>query len=308
MPFLLGMDAGGSKTVAAIADQTGCVLRRWAGPGFDPIARDQWVKDLAESVAALCGDEAPVAAVIGLPFFGEVPAITEMQQQAAKAVINAPHLVLNDVEIAYDGAFLAAEGVLVLAGTGSMAWAKVAGDSVRVGGWGDAFGDEGSAHWIGRKALSLASQSIDGRIAAPSFTDAMLAACGVGPHQLIDWAYTQPGSRAAYAALAEVVSGIAERGDTHATALLKAAASHLAKHAEAVRRKFGQPTLPWSHAGSVFRSPGILQETTCLLGQPQSPKLSPLGGSLWRAAGLAGWEADDRFIQSLNHSLQQSNE
>jgi N-acetylglucosamine kinase len=305
MAIVLGMDAGGSKTIAAIADDSGRVLRDWAGPGFDPIARAEWAKDLAEAIAILCRDEAPAAAVLGLPFHGEVPAITETQRQAAISVLACPHLVLNDVEIACDGAFLDAEGVLVLAGTGSMAWAKIGGENVRVGGWGEAFGDEGSAYWIGREALSIASQSLDGRISVPAFADAVLDACGVGAHQLIDWAYRQQGIRAAFATLAETVSRIAIAGDSDAIALLKAAAAHLARHADSVRRKFERPGLTWSHAGSVFRSPIILQETARLLGQPQSPRLSPLGGSLWRAAGLAGWEADNRFIQSLGTSLQQ---
>jgi N-acetylglucosamine kinase len=305
MAFVLGMDAGGSKTIAAIADDSGQVLRCWVGPSFDPIARAEWARDLTEAIAILCRDEAPAAAVLGLPFHGEVPAITETQRQAAKSVLTCPHVVLNDVEIAYDGAFLDAEGVLLLAGTGSMAWAKIGGQSVRVGGWGEAFGDEGSAYWIGREALSLASQSLDGRISAPAFAEAILGACGVDAPQLIDWAYTQQGVRAAYAALAETVSRVAITGDKDAIGLLKAAAGHLASHAASVRRKFSRPTLAWSHAGSVFRSPVILQETTRLLGQPQSPRLSPLGGSLWRAAGLAGWEADNRFIQSLGTSLQQ---
>ncbi|MDY0871001.1 N-acetylglucosamine kinase [Dongia rigui] len=305
MAIVLGLDAGGSKTVAAIADESGRILQRWAGPGFDPIARAHWASDLTAAVATLCGAEAPAAAAIGLPFHGEVPAITEAQLQAAKTVISAPHLVLNDVEIAYDGAFLGSEGVLILAGTGSMAWAKIRGESTRVGGWGEAFGDEGSAYWIGREALSLASQSLDGRISAPSLAKAILDACGVGPQHLIDWAYTQQGARAAYAALAETVSKAANAGDRDAVGVLTAAAAHLARHADAVRRKFARPTLAWSHAGSVFRSPTILQETARLLGQPQRPILSPLGGALWRAAGLAGWEADNRFIQSLATSLQQ---
>lgn len=302
MAIILGMDAGGSKTLAAVADRSGRILGQWTGPGFDPMTEDQWAENLAKAVAALCEGAKPAAAVLGLPFHGEVPAITDMQRNAARSVLDCRHLVLNDVEVAYDGAFIGAGGVLVLAGTGSMAWAKASGESLRVGGWGEAFGDEGSAYWIGREALSLTSQGLDGRRDAATFSNAVLDACGIDAQDLIGWAYGQKNTRAAYAALAEHVSMIAEAGNATAIYLLKAAARCLADHAEAVRRKLGQPLLDWSYAGSVFRSPLVLEETARLLGQPQSPKLSPLGGSIWRAAGLAGWEIDTRFIQSLNAS------
>jgi N-acetylglucosamine kinase len=232
-----------------------------------------------------------------------------MQRHAAASTLDCAHLVLNDVEVAYDGAFAGDDGVLVLAGTGSMAWAKthgegLRGESLRVGGWGEAFGDEGSAYWIGREALSLASQGLDGRRDIAAFAKAMLDVCGIDAQGLIGWAYGQKNGRAAFAALAEHVSRIADAGNTTAIDLLQAAARYLAEHADAARQKLGQPALGWSYAGSVFRSVIVLQETSRLLGQPQRPKLTPLGGSIWRAAGLAGWDGDTRFIQSLGASLE----
>ncbi|MGO7755646.1 BadF/BadG/BcrA/BcrD ATPase family protein, partial [Rhizobium ruizarguesonis] len=76
---------------------------------------------------------------------------------------NVHRRVLNDVDAANLGAFAGEQGILILSGTGSMAWARNSkGQSARTGGWGDLIGDEGSRHWIGQKALNLVSQSLDG--------------------------------------------------------------------------------------------------------------------------------------------------
>ncbi len=299
MSVVLGLDSGGTKTLAAIADQNGRVLRQWSGPGFDPMVGDQWVDHL-RTVAEVLGEGQSIAAVVlGLPLHGEVEAISERQRAVAASVFDRPHLVLNDVEVACDGAFAGEDGVLVLAGTGSMAWAKVGGESFRSGGWGDVFGDEGSAYWIGRQALSMATQALDGRRDAPEFAADILAACGVDEKQLIGWAYGQDNARSGFADLARAVDALADAGDATAIAILEEAAEFLADLGFAARRTFGQPSLAWSHAGSVFRSRLIRQEVERLLGSPAAPKLPPVGGALWRAAELAGWPANADFIRSV---------
>ncbi len=112
-------------------------------------------RDLAALV-----DVGPVdAAVLGLPYFSEVPAISARQSAVAVAALGAGACVMNDVAVAFEGALGGDEGVLVLAGTGSMGWARGPAGVVRVGGWGDVFGDEGSAFWIGREALALVSRA-----------------------------------------------------------------------------------------------------------------------------------------------------
>ncbi len=304
MTFVLGVDSGGTKTLAAIASQDGHVLRQWVGPGFDPMAGDQWIGHFRAAVDFLCAGRTPAAAVLGLPLHGEVEAVSDRQRSAAALVFDCPHLVLNDVEVACDGAFAGDAGVLVLAGTGSMAWAKVGGESLRTGGWGDVFGDEGSAYWIGRQALSIATQALDGRRDAPEFAAAILAACGVPEGQLITWAYGQENPRAGFADLAKAVDALADAGDAAAVEILKAAARLLADHGFAARRGLKHSSLPWSYAGGVLQSRLIREELEQLLGPPTLPKLLPVGGALWRAAGLAGWPADIAFVGSLVASFE----
>jgi N-acetylglucosamine kinase len=304
MSFILGLDSGGTKTIAVIADRDGRIVRWWNGPGFDPMAGDGWIAALTGAADTLTEGMAPAAAVLGLPVHGEVEEVSARQRAVVADVFKCPHLVLNDVEVACDGAFAGDDGVLVLAGTGSMAWAKVSGESARFGGWGNLFGDEGSAYWIGREALSLATQALDGRLDAPGFSEAVVAACGVDPFALIEWAYGQDNQRAGFAALAETVSRLAGLGDATAVALLRTAAKALADHGVAARKKLGRPDLAWSYAGGVFASRTIRDDIARRLGSPVEPKLPPVGGSLLRAAQLAGWPVDADFIHSLAQSLR----
>lgn len=309
MTLLFGLDSGGSKTIAAVADEKGRVLGVWHGLGLDPMAGEGWTDELAKAVSALGTGRDFAASVLGLSCHGEIPSVSAHQQAVVAKHFHGTHLVLNDVEVACDAAFAGRDGVLLLAGTGSMAWAKVGGKSLRFGGWGEAFGDEGSAFWIGREALSLATRLLDGRLADVSgegkeFASRLLAACGVTVDGLIDWAFSRDNHRAAYAALARTVSLLSDEGNGMATQLLRAAAERLAEHVFAARRALDRPELAWSYAGGVFHSVTILDAITERAGQPAKPKLPPVGGALWRAAGEAGLPLTDHFLETLAASLE----
>ena len=156
---ILGVDGGGTKTDAALVDASGAVLRRWRLPGTDPMAGPGW-EDVLHGLAAETG---AVPAVLGLPCHGEIARISARQIAVGAALFGAGTRVINDVEAGFEGAFAGGEGVLILAGTGSMAWARGPLGSCRIGGWGEPFGDEGSAWWIGRAARALATRQLDGR-------------------------------------------------------------------------------------------------------------------------------------------------
>jgi glucosamine kinase len=172
MDHVLGLDSGGTKTLAVVADRSGRVVAAANGEGLDPTAHDQWQARLAAMIAPF---GPVVAATLGLPFHGEIAEISAQQQAVAKSLVGEQAQVVNDVAVAFEGALAGQDGILILAGTGSMAWARGRHGTVRVGGWGDAFGDEGSAYWIGREALGLVSQHLDGRADSPAFADGILA-------------------------------------------------------------------------------------------------------------------------------------
>ena len=308
---VLGLDSGGSKTLVAVVDRQGRLLHLESAAGLDPIANPLWSGQL-HALLQVPDQSNLAAAVLGLPLHGESAACSSAQCQVAQQALPCAALVENDVRIAFDGAFAGqGAGVLMLAGTGSMAWAsrnEPGAEQVRVGGWGDVFGDEGSAWWIGCQALILASRSLDGRADELRLTEALLKHVQLAPEQLADWVYGVANRRAAIAALAEQVSAWASAGDPAALRILDAAAAHLAEHITTAWRRISQTgPVTWSYAGGVFANPQMVDGIARRLGNAaQAPRLPPIGGALWRAAHNAGWNPDQHWIEQLSHTLHSS--
>lgn len=310
MTLILGLDSGGTKTVLALADRSGQVTLLRRGPGLDPSTGSDWAGALTSLLAA--NAQGLAASVLGLPFHDEVKRYSDEQTTVAKALIPGNTLVQNDVRIAFDGALAGKAGALVLAGTGSMIWASLNGPSdphIRVGGWGDAFGDEGSAYWIGREALALVSRHLDGRVAAPEFCEGVLSTLALDPGDLIGWCYALENRRKAFAELARTVSSLAEAGNADAKFILHGAADHLADHLKAAWRqaKTDEP-LRWTYAGGVLSSAIVRDRIAVRVGsEAVVPRLPPVGGALLRAAANAGWSIDDGWLDRLSASLNKLN-
>ena len=301
MAEVLGLDAGGTKTLALRVGPDGRVLELRSGPGLDPVAGDG--PERLRACLAPFGQ--PRAATLGLPYHGEVAAVSRWQAEVAVEVLGTGARVMNDVAAAHTGAFAGAEGVLILAGTGSMAWARGPKGEHRVGGFGDLFGDEGSAFWIGRRALAAASRQIDGRARATGFADTLCAKIGAAPDTLIDWTYAAADRRAHVASVARAVSALAGQGDATADEVLDAAAAELALAARAAAAAAGWAApLVWACAGGVFADTRVLAGVTGRLGLAPCPrKLPPVGGAALDAARRAGWAVDEAWIAALAADL-----
>jgi len=338
MSLLCGLDSGGTKTLIAFANRAGRVIGPFRSASLDPSKNIAWPVELGDALHAAAGEAARQAkintgadpfgfidgAAFGLSFYSEIANFSRQQREAAAALLGARAIVDNDVRIAFDGAFAAPDdslsatgGVLVLAGTGSMVWASHNGPDdphIRIGGWGDAFGDEGSGYWIGREALTLVSMTLDGRRDARGLTDAVLAALAIRPDELLAWCYELPDRRSRFAALAPVVTELAERGNKDARTLIDRVVDHLADHAMAAWRQMSPAAisdkaapLRWSHAGSVFNCRLLVELMTQRLGSaPIPPRLPPIGGALLRAARHAHWPVDAAWLDQLSRSLAQA--
>ncbi|MGQ9364917.1 N-acetylglucosamine kinase [Azospirillum sp. ST 5-10] len=305
---VLGVDGGGTKTLAVVVAADATILSRDRLASLDPTAGDGWREEIAR-LAAGPGGPRIEAAVFGLPFHGEIDRFSSAQRATVRRHFPEGATVENDVRIAFDGAFACGPGALSLSGTGSMAWASLAGpDSphVRVGGWGDVFGDEGSAYWIGREALTLLSRHVDGRAPAPGFAGRLLAAMAIGPDELSAWCYGLANRRAGVAGLARHVAAIAADGEAAAQRLMDRAADELCEQlAAAWRLCGGTAPLRWSYAGGVFNAPEMADRMAARLGvRPTQPRLPPVGGAVLRAARQAGWPIDDAWIGRLAAALR----
>lgn len=311
MSLVLGLDSGGTKTIMALADRQGHVTGMRRGAGLSPVQEPCWAEHLAELLA-----RAPdvrtgcAAAVLGLPLHGEVAQFSAQQIKVAQELLGPAARVENDVQIAFTGAFAGQTGALILAGTGSMAWASAGGPHIRVGGWGELIGDEGSAYWIGAQAINVVSQCLDGRRDDGPFVAALLTAIGVtGPH-LMEWVYSRSDVRKAIAGLATTVALLAEGGNSSAAAILDAAADQLALHLHTAWRLIeAKGPMVWSYAGGVFNSGLMLKKLQERAGcAPRLPRLPPVGGALLQAALNAGWQVDDAWVSTLASSLATQND
>jgi glucosamine kinase len=166
----------------------------------------------------------------------------DVERRALHAALDAKELaeeviIDSDGLIAMYDAFDDRAGILLVAGTGSIAYGRSpAGEIVRCGGWGPTFGDEGSGGWIGKRALSIVAASSDGREPPTALLFPILAATQCEDvEDLIAWAGVAD-SRA-FASLVPVVFAAAAAGDPRANALLTLAAEELVLHVRALSRQ-----------------------------------------------------------------------
>lgn len=192
----IGIDGGGSGCRVALSVDGGPVVETRGGPAnivTDPAAAEAAIRlALTEALAArdLGLDAMPMARVCAGLAGGRLPG-------AADAfATRLPYLayVVDDSVTALEGALAGADGTLASLGTGSFFIRKAGGTLRHLGGWGFRLGDEGSAAWAGRLALSLALRVSDGRLPPDPLADALIAACP--PHPVLWAARATPGDHA----------------------------------------------------------------------------------------------------------------
>jgi glucosamine kinase len=175
--------------------------------------------------------------VVGVAGAGQERAAQALWSALASRRVADDVLVQADAVIALDDAFGDAAGVLLVAGTGSVGFARAPdGRLERCGGWGPQVGDEGSAAWLGRRALSVITAAHDGREPETALTGALLTALELDSMEaLIPWAADV--TPAALAALAPVVAQVAATGDLRANALVSLCVEELVLHVRTLARR-----------------------------------------------------------------------
>lgn len=243
-PLVVGVDGGGSRTRVLLADAHGTLLARAEGPASalhpgDESAAADVIKVLIADVLATAErtDTRPAVCVVGVAGAGQERAAQALWSALASRRVADDVLVQADAVIALDDAFGDAAGVLLVAGTGSVGFARAPdGRLERCGGWGPQVGDEGSAAWLGRRALSVITAAHDGREPETALTGALLTALELDSMEaLIPWAADV--TPAALAALAPVVAQVAATGDLRANALVSLCVEELVLHVRTLARR-----------------------------------------------------------------------
>jgi glucosamine kinase len=273
--YYLGIDGGGSKTTCVVGGETSLLATVTTGPSNitrvgEARARESLHQAIREACAAAKVDPQQVQrACIGAAGAGREE-IASMVRKIVAEIIPGEIDVAGDMQIALAAAFGEGPGVVVIAGTGSIAYGRDAqGRTDRAGGWGFAISDEGSAHWIGRAAITALLREVDKSKDAQATADASLLLRGMkaawGTHSL-DALVRAANSNSDFAALFPAVLSAADTGDPAAQRVLAQAGRELAQLAGiVVRRLFTgtDVTLPavWlAMAGGVFRHSPIVRE------------------------------------------------
>jgi N-acetylglucosamine kinase-like BadF-type ATPase len=297
--LVLGIDAGGTKTQAAIADARGRVLGLGlAGSGnVDDVGIEGVRCAFAQAVAEArreAGYDGPLAS----GFVGAAGIVSEADRAAVAAASEglAERIeVDHDCRVALAGALDGAPGAVLIAGTGSVCYGRLAsGADHRAGGWGDLVGDEGSSHWLGVEAMRAAVRSADGRGPRSVLEPMVVERLGLsGMDQLLHKLYLPRLPRADIAALAPVVFEAAAGADEAAAGLVSRACQHLAECVAAVAVALDWDTgteLPVGMIGGLFRAGDQLirpLEKALALAAPYARLLPPLRPPVEGACRLA---------------------
>ena len=242
--IVIGVDGGGSKTRVLIGTAEGEVLATIDGPksAVAPGQAAHSAEVIADLVSrglaeiALPGAVLPRVLYCGVAGTGREEERRALETALDEREIAEEVVVDSDGMIALYDALEDRAGILLVVGTGSIAYGRSpSGTVLRCGGWGPAFGDEGSGGWIGKRALSIVAASSDGREPATALLFPILAATGCEDVQdLIPWAAVADAR--AYATLAPVVFTAAANGDQRASALISLAAEELVLHIRALSK------------------------------------------------------------------------
>ncbi len=254
----LGADAGGSHSTVVVGTRSD-VLGRADGPGaaMRPSGAAKSAAVLAETArraAAAAGLHLPVErAVVGAAGAGRAQEQRELEAALLEAGVAREVRVLADGEVALATAFGTGPGILVNAGTGSIAYARdPAGAVHRAGGYGWQLGDEGGGYWLGRRALDVAARAQDGRGEVSTLLARLLRALGLQHFDdLVRWTATATPTQ--MAALAPHVLNAAREGEGVARQAVDDAARELVDLAAALARHFpGTEPVPVALAGGLL--------------------------------------------------------
>lgn len=304
----LGVDGGGTKTEFVLIDASGRVLatRRQGSAYYFEVGMAGLAEMLRATTQEILASQklAPEDlsfAFLGLPAYGEnTDLLSRLDNILGDLLPKARYHTSNDVVCGWAGALAGEEGIAVVAGTGSIAYGEFAGRRARSGGWGELFGDEGSAFWLASEAFRLFSRMSDGRAPqGPLYSlvlrhfdvrsDLDLCAKIYGPPVL---------SRSEFAALSRLAAQAAEAGDQAAHRIFESAALELAQLVHAVRGRLGVASdfpLTVSYCGGLMRANGLLLplfdralQGSGLAYRLKQPRFRPAIGAAVAAARLAG--------------------
>jgi N-acetylglucosamine kinase len=264
--YVLGIDAGGTKTIGLLADEQGQVLDQARGGGANlqtdgELAVEKVFHEVIERLSERGRIEAVCLGIAGV----DRPRDEAVVKGILRRLGHRERVrVVNDAVIALVAGSAERFGIVVLAGTGSIVHGLARdGRSARAGGYGYLLADEGSAYWLGHQALRAAVRSGDGRGPRTALAGLIFAELGIASvDELLPLVYEKGMPKYRIAALAPIVERARAGGDAVAKAILDEGARELALSARTVAAAvgLGADPFPVVLAGGVFKASPALPE------------------------------------------------
>ncbi|MCX6936302.1 MAG: hypothetical protein NTU80_00160 [Verrucomicrobia bacterium] len=311
MDLFMGVDAGGTKTRAVIADVTGRVCGTGeAGPGnWQAVGAAAAGAAIYAAVGQALMEAGAKAAAVRGSFFGLAGVRTVEERALVKAELRRLALggvseIGGDLEVAHAGALAGGIGVVIIAGTGSAAWGKNAqGESAQAGGWGWLVDDAGGGYWLALRGLRAACEAEDGRGKATGLGARAREYFGVpGLREVLQELHAGGRDRAAVAGFAREVRAAARAGDAVAEQCVRAASAELLRMAEAVRARLSPDmaamNFPLAVTGGLGMGEVVAEDALRKGFFPVEPWAESVLGAVLLAARAGGvvWGAAERVL------------
>lgn len=235
----IGVDGGGTKTTFGLFDNNLNLLRELRLPTchIGQVGREGMREVLSRGIRELLViSQGEIGVGLGLAGYGQDPFLGRQIEEVTMEVVGGlPFELMSDVRAAWAASLNGRDGVTVVCGTGSIAYAVCGARERRAGGWGCQIGDEGSAWWMGRELVRLFSRQADGRDVRSPLFDVVMDGCALsGPYDIISYMRNEvAGDRAKTASLAHLLYEAALLGDESALMVYRRAARELADIVEA---------------------------------------------------------------------------
>lgn len=262
----IGIDGGGTKTTCVIGDQHGQLLGSSVGTSSNiqskPVAEVKEVllglihEALSKSDTTLEQLETVYLGLAGGDRPEDKRRVLEMLQSIVRQ--NVRVIVENDAMAALASGTWGQQGLVLIAGTGSIAYAypSFTKDLIRAGGWGYLLGDEGSGYDIGRGGLTAVLRQFDGRGPKTLMTGMLIDKMGISnPAEIVTAVYGRSDTRSRIADLSKVVFQAAKQKDAIALELIDKAIEQLIELVETVQERITQQTdlFPLVISGGLFQ-------------------------------------------------------
>jgi len=314
MKYFIGIDGGGTKTQFLLCDELGHIQANYttSGSSYKEIGNKAVCNLIINGIEYVCAeiDKSNIAGIcFGMPCYGENNSCDSLLTKTiAKEVFPLPIHIENDVYAAWAGALAFQSGIVVLAGTGSMAVGRNSnGVFARSGGWSEFFSDEGSCYWLGKKTLELFSKQSDNRLSKGKLYDLVRIHFSLKTdfelNEIIKAKYQI--SRKNVASLQFLLEEAALDGDIDARNLYKLAAEELVMMINAIKKTLNfQSSTPVSYSGSLFKATDLIldpfrEALSNLEVELHKPLLIPAEGALLIAVD----HFDSNCLQQVKEGL-----